>query len=41
MTITPVVSLDMTRPLADVALDGAPGRVVAEGAAGAVRRRPC
>ncbi|MFC1418946.1 acyl-CoA dehydrogenase family protein [Streptacidiphilus cavernicola] len=30
-TAVPVVSLDMTRPLADLALDGASGRLVAEG----------
>jgi alkylation response protein AidB-like acyl-CoA dehydrogenase len=29
--VHPVVSLDMTRPLADIALDGAPGRLLAEG----------
>ncbi|MEY9966107.1 alkylation response protein AidB-like acyl-CoA dehydrogenase [Streptacidiphilus sp. MAP12-16] len=30
-TATPVTSLDMTRPLADLAFAGAPGRLVAEG----------
>jgi alkylation response protein AidB-like acyl-CoA dehydrogenase len=33
VTVTPVVSLDLTRQLADVTLDGATGRRVAEGAA--------
>jgi alkylation response protein AidB-like acyl-CoA dehydrogenase len=33
VTRTPVVSLDLTRPLADVVLDGAAGRPVAEGEA--------
>lgn len=31
-TVTPVVSLDLTRPLADVSLEGAAGRRVASGA---------
>ncbi|MHA6758989.1 acyl-CoA dehydrogenase family protein [Streptacidiphilus sp. PAMC 29251] len=30
-TAEPVVSLDMTRPLADLVLDAAPGRMIAEG----------
>ena len=30
-TVTPRTSLDLTRPLADVALSGAPGRLVAQG----------
>ena len=34
-----MVSLDMTRPLADVTLDGAPGRPVAAGDAAARRSR--
>lgn len=33
VTVTPVVSLDLTRQLADVTLDGATGRRVADGAA--------
>lgn len=39
-TVTPVVSLDMTRPVADVALDGSRGELVVSGARGrsAVRR---
>ncbi|RKT88936.1 Acyl-CoA dehydrogenase [Saccharopolyspora antimicrobica] len=39
-TVTPFVSLDMTRPLADVVLDGAVGELVvgADAGAGAVRR---
>ena len=31
VTRTPVVSLDLTRPLADVRLDGAAGQLVADG----------
>ncbi|MGV9661812.1 acyl-CoA dehydrogenase family protein [Nocardia niigatensis] len=34
-TVTPVVSLDMTRPLADVVLDSAPGQLVVPAEAGA------
>jgi alkylation response protein AidB-like acyl-CoA dehydrogenase len=33
VSVTPVVSLDMTRQLADVTLDGVPGRRIATGAA--------
>ena len=40
LTVTPVVSLDMTRPLADVSLDGAASRALLDASAGeaAVRR---
>lgn len=35
-TVTPVASLDMTRPLAEVVLDGAPATLVAQDAAAAI-----
>jgi alkylation response protein AidB-like acyl-CoA dehydrogenase len=35
VTVAPVVSLDLTRQLADITMDGATGRRVADGAAGA------
>ncbi len=38
VTITPVVSLDMTRQLADITLDGVPGELVLSEAEAAVRR---
>ncbi|MDR3080434.1 MAG: acyl-CoA/acyl-ACP dehydrogenase [Streptomyces sp.] len=41
VTITPQVSLDLTRPLATVALDGAPGRRLTDDARTAVRRALC
>ncbi|WP_405493374.1 acyl-CoA dehydrogenase family protein [Nocardia sp. NBC_00511] len=34
VTVEPVVSLDMTRPLVDITVDAVPGRVVVEAAAG-------
>ncbi|WP_055491325.1 acyl-CoA dehydrogenase family protein [Streptomyces sp. TP-A0356] len=38
VTVTPQVSLDLTRPLATVTLDGAPGRPLTDDARAAVRR---
>lgn len=39
VTIDPVVSLDMTRPLADITVDSAPGRVVVAAGAGSAALR--
>jgi hypothetical protein len=39
VTLTPAVSLDMTRQLADLTLDGAPGRRIAVGCAAAAAVR--